>query len=89
MTAASPTEAPRVIEARESSNRWLHGPILDIALGCGGIYAGIVLLYWINAPALQSGLPEMYWPMLILLIIVILFPEFVLFLPRLITPQFL
>ncbi|MFT5444461.1 MAG: tetratricopeptide (TPR) repeat protein [Myxococcota bacterium] len=50
------------------SDGWLHGPVIDLAIGCGGAYIWIILLYAINAPAMHAIQPSYFVALLMLAI---------------------
>jgi len=68
MATASPSVDSQPSSTFNAETRWLHGPVLDIAIGCGGLYAWILLLYAINAPALHRLQPTYLIALMMLLI---------------------
>jgi hypothetical protein len=49
--------------ARVASGRWLHGPLSDLALGCGGLYALVFAVYAASGPAFEHAFPAGLLPL--------------------------
>jgi tetratricopeptide (TPR) repeat protein len=54
--------------APAAPRRWLFGPATDLLLGCGLLYALLVLPFAVAAPALRSHQPQWLVPLLIVLV---------------------
>ena len=56
-----------------AAQRWLYGPFIDLALGCGGLYLAVFAAFAVAGPELRS-----YWPAALtpILLIVISMPHY-------------
>ena len=61
--AGAAAEAPT-----SPTNPWLWGPVVDLLLGCGLLYAGILAILAIAGPEIRVAQPKFVFPLLILLI---------------------
>lgn len=52
----------------DASRRWLFGPVVDLAFGCGGLYLLFFVAQTAAGPALRSALPLSLLPFLTLLL---------------------
>jgi hypothetical protein len=51
-----------------TSGRWLFGPLPDLLLGCGGLYACILVIFAVGGPELRAAQAAWIGPLLVLLL---------------------
>ena len=56
-----------MVATAPSRPRWLFGPVPDLLLGCGGIYAFVFAALSISAPTVHAIAPQAVLPIIILL----------------------